>query len=324
LWIEEFRNQKDQSERPVFTRNTEKVATEQLKKVHHSSDIPGMDMYQEILPGPRSTHGLSKWRCDRPESPLEKFHELLAHFGNSGMNRVLADTLTLGGTTEFNIKMRWKAEINKRKLEGGIVDIAGDFIDLPRFFDHSYLDYLNNLAENCGLPPIFDDVHRIGKNNGEVYLSKYFEEQMVRNQTVGQDKKTSMCLCPACTTYLSSSKNTQITRFQPPEDNNNDNNDASTIYLPVVPPAAPPFFRKPPPSTPASSFVPPPILPLTQLAYAGGWLRPNDCCNMVGNFYCANYDSYLRKKINGVQILGKPPHDSSCPVRRFVRRHEQR
>jgi hypothetical protein len=99
LWIEEFKNDKDQSGRPVFTQNTKKVATEQLKKVHHASDVPGMDMYQAILPDLRSTHGVLKWKCDRPKSPLEKFHELLAHFGNSGMNKGQSDTLTLGGTT---------------------------------------------------------------------------------------------------------------------------------------------------------------------------------------------------------------------------------
>jgi hypothetical protein len=97
-------NEKDQSGKPVFTQNTKRVPTEQLKKVHHASDVPGMDMYQEILPGPRSTHGLSKWKCDRPKSPLEKLLELLAHFGNSGMNKGLSDSLTLGDTTEFDCK----------------------------------------------------------------------------------------------------------------------------------------------------------------------------------------------------------------------------
>jgi hypothetical protein len=70
LWIEEFKNERDQRDKAVFTLNTEKVATEQLKKVHHASDVPGMNMYQEILPGPSLTHGLSKWKWDRPESPL--------------------------------------------------------------------------------------------------------------------------------------------------------------------------------------------------------------------------------------------------------------
>jgi hypothetical protein len=75
------------------------------------------------------------------------------------MNKTLADTLTLGGTTHFNIRMRWKAAINKPKLAEEIVDIPGDFVDLPQYHDHSCLDYLNKLAENCGLPSIFDHVH---------------------------------------------------------------------------------------------------------------------------------------------------------------------
>jgi hypothetical protein len=68
LWIEEFKNERDQRDKPVFTRNTEKVETKQLKKVHHASNVPGMNMYQEILPGPRLTHGSSKWKCNRPRT----------------------------------------------------------------------------------------------------------------------------------------------------------------------------------------------------------------------------------------------------------------
>jgi glutamate-1-semialdehyde aminotransferase len=55
--------------------------------------------------------------------------------------------------------MGWKAIINKRKLAGEIVDIPGDFVDLPCFYDHSFLRSLNQLAEKYGLLPIFDDVH---------------------------------------------------------------------------------------------------------------------------------------------------------------------
>ncbi len=49
----EFKNAKDQRGKTVFTRNTKKVAIEQLKKVHHASNVPGMDMYQKIVPGSR-------------------------------------------------------------------------------------------------------------------------------------------------------------------------------------------------------------------------------------------------------------------------------
>ena len=320
LWMEEFKDSKDISGKPVFTRNTEKVTTEQLKKVHHASDVPGMDMYQKIPPGPRSTHGLPKWKCDRPESPLEKFHELLAHFGNSGMNRKLADTLTLGGTTEYNVKMRWKAKINKRRLAGEIVDIPGDFVDLPRFFDHSLLHYLNGLAQNCGLPAIFNDIHPVRENNGEVYLSKYFEAQMVRNQNFGQDQKTSMCLCPTCTKYITQTQ--EQARLLGPDNNDaNDNSNNQTLlnYVPVFVPATPPLVVQPPSTQPPSTSTPSPAIfmppiPLAALAY-GGWVpRPQDYC--YGNYHCATYATYLRQKNSGLQVLGKPPHCLTCPVRR--------
>ena len=314
LWIDEFRNAEDQTGKPVFTRKTEKVATEQLKKVHHASDTPSMDMYQELPPGPRSTHGLSKWRCDRPESCLEKFHEMLAHYGNSGMNKGLADDLTLGGTTEFNCRMRWKATINKRKLAGEIVDIPLDFVDLPRYYDHSFLHHLNQRAKNCGLASIFYDLHMVGENNGEVYLSKYYEEQMVRNKTVGQDKKTAMCQCPTCIQYMAKTRTMSAeTRTNDNNDNGNDNDDSNDMLdlpdLPVVT-AAPLLLLMRPPSTPR--FVPP--IPLAHLA----WLpRPHDCCNIVAEYHCPTYAAYLRRKYSGLQVLGKPPHDSTCPVRRW-------
>ncbi len=203
------------------------------------------------------------------------------------------------------------------------MDIPGDFVDFPQYFNHSYLDYLNKLPEYCGLLPIFDDVHPVGKNNGEVYLSKYFEEQMVRNPTVGQDKKTSMCQCAVCATYMS--KNSQ-TRFFAPEDNannnENENNDNSkdlvntqnlpVLVLPVVPPIVTQQLST------AAVFVPP--IPLAEMVY-GAWMpRPHDCCYMVGNYHCATYALYLRRKISGVQVLGKPPHEMTCPVRRHLQR----
>jgi hypothetical protein len=334
LWIQQFKNKVDQTGKSVFTRNTEKVATEQLKKVHHASDVPGMEMYQEILPGKRSTHGLSKWRCDRPESPLEKFHELLAHFGNSGMNPELSDILELGGTTEFNVKMRYKYHQNNKKLAGESIDIPGEFTNLPRFFDHSFLHFLNELAQSKGLPIMFDNVHVISENNGEVFLSKYFKEQMVRNTTAGQDKKTAMCLCPTCMTYMPKNTLLLLARHNNDdndsknEDNNdndkdgnnvdNDNsNDVTMLNLPVAP-AVPPLFIRPSSAPGASFFVPP--IPLSELTY-GHWMpRPHDCCYLVGDHHCSTYAEYRHRKHSGMQVLGKPPHDKTCPVRRHLQR----
>jgi hypothetical protein len=179
-------------------------------------------------PGPRSTHGLSEWKCDQPELPLEKCHELLAHFGNSGMNKHLSDILsTLEGATEFNIRMRWKAKVSKRKSDGEMFEmfeILFSFDELPRHYDNSFLQHLNKLTQNCGgLPPVFDDVHQVHKNNGEVCLSKYFAEQMEQNKIMGQDKKTAICLCPMCTTHML--KNEQTRSFAPEDDNDDDMDD---------------------------------------------------------------------------------------------------
>jgi hypothetical protein len=128
-------------------------------------------------------------------------------------------------------------------------------------------------SSNSGLLPIFDNVHPVGENNGEVYLSKYFEEQMVRNQTVGQDKKTSMYQCPTCTTYMLKNTQQQTSLFAPEQKDNNanntndNNNDASMRNLPVVPVVPPFFMQPPPPSTAAFLFVPP--IPLAELAHGG-------------------------------------------------------
>jgi hypothetical protein len=326
IWLNEFKNATDERGKSVFSKNTEKVALEQFKKVRHVSDVPNLAMYQRIPPGPRSTHGLSKWKCDRPESPLEKFHELMAHFGNTGMEKELADTLTLGGTTEYNVKQRWKATI---RLDGAVANkIPSSFVDLPQFYDHSLLLYLNDAAFKCGLPPIFCDIHPIRENNGEVFLSKYFDAQIGRNNSVKQDPKTKLCLCPTCKARVLAPASpfpqeqvTAASRSIVAAASRSNSNDST----PVSDESSPPQFsqpvivaqEQPQPST-AAVFVPP--IPLAEMAY-GAWMpRPHDCCYMVGNYHCATYALYLRRKISGVQVLGKPPHEMTCPVRRHLQR----
>ena len=171
-------------------------------------------------------------------------------------------------------------------------------------------------------PSCFDDVHPVGKSNRKLCLSQYIEEQMVRNQTAGQDKKTSMCQCHARTTYMS--KNLQ-TRLFAPEDNadkdENDKNDNSKDHvnmrnLPVVP-AVPPFFMQPP-ST--AAFFVPPASHLQKWHMAVGcdghmiaatcWLA----ITIVQRTLCIFAESALACK------SGKPPHERTSPVRRHLQR----
>jgi hypothetical protein len=283
-------------------------------------------MYQQIPPGPRSTHGLSKWKCDRPESLLEKFHELMAHFGNTGIEKELADTLTLGGTTEYNVKQRWKATM---RLDGAVGNkIPSSFVDLPQFYDYLLLLYLNDEAFKCGLPLIFCDLHPIRENNGEVFLSKYFDAQIGRNNSVKQDPKTKLCLRPTCKARVlapaspfSQERVTAAIRSIVAAAIRSNSNDSTPVSIESsLPPFSQPVIvaqEQPQPST-AAVFVP--SIPLAEMVY-GAWMpRPHDCCYMVGDFHCATYALYLRRKISGVQVLGKPPHEMTCPVRRHLQR----
>jgi hypothetical protein len=89
----------------------------------------------------------------------------------------------------------------------------------------------------------------------------------------------------------------------------------TNLSVPTVPPY---FMHPPPPSTTAFLFVP--SIPLTELVY-GGWMsRPHGCCYMVGAHHRATYAAYLWRKYSLVQVLGKPPHEMTCPVRRNLQR----
>ena len=133
-WIDDWENRQDAQGCSVFTRNTAKVAREQMKKVKYVEDPPGIEMYREIPAGKRSLHKLPKWLSNRPESGLEKFHELLAHMANTGSGIALADALTYTGTGDHNVKARWKARINKQKLEGKEINSTVEFEDKPQFW----------------------------------------------------------------------------------------------------------------------------------------------------------------------------------------------
>ena len=204
-WIHDYKERCDANGRPVFTKNTEKATNEQMKKVHYVSDSIDGQYYKEIPCGPRTTHGLSKWKTDRPESPLEKFHEILAHFANSGMKPELADALTLGGTCEYNVKQRYKSEMEAHQREGIENSVSSVFCSLPVHFDHSYLHFLNSLAKSKTIPPPFSNVRVPKKNNGEVFLAKYFMAEMSRMKIYTKRSASSkMCPCTSCGDFVSS------------------------------------------------------------------------------------------------------------------------
>ena len=110
-WMKQYKNVKDSNNIKVISKLTIDVTKEQIKKLSSKDDLisdpTDVAMYVPVPPGKRSTHQLTSWKCNRPESGLEYFHLLLAHYGNTGMNILKADTLTLGGICEYNARARW-------------------------------------------------------------------------------------------------------------------------------------------------------------------------------------------------------------------------
>jgi hypothetical protein len=200
-WIWSYKDKGLAEERgQLFTKNTEKVATEQIKKVQWMEDLDRIDMYRMVPAGKKSIHGLPRYRSNPPESGLEKFHELLAHMANTGSGKKLADAITLAGTGNHNCKARLKEHVNNQKTNEEDIASTVEYEDEPLFWDHSYLDLLNHQAQLLGMNQIFQFVTPPCEDNGEVFLSKYFEQQ--QQQTRKGDDKSSLCSCKDCRNFL--------------------------------------------------------------------------------------------------------------------------
>jgi hypothetical protein len=109
------------------------------ESAQYLADLFG-NMYNKLEPKPFSKHGLSKWVVVREEWLLEKFHHLLANFGNTGMRRELADRLGFRGTCRYNLKLGWKWATLADRLEE-----IGD-VTLSVFFNGAVVNFhISNL-----------------------------------------------------------------------------------------------------------------------------------------------------------------------------------
>ena len=102
----------------LFTSET-KSAVENCKRnaQYLQDNRPIEEMYREVKAGPKSKHGLSVWLSFRGESKLEYWHDNFAHFGNSGMNRELCDSLNLCGTAKYNLAIRHKIKVQQSDFD---------------------------------------------------------------------------------------------------------------------------------------------------------------------------------------------------------------
>ena len=190
-----WKSVQDSRARKLFTEITEKTIKDQFKNILYVSDPH--NMYKEVKPGPNSKHGLSEWMSLRMESQLEKGHHLMAHYGNTGMGTQLADCLILRGITETNTKVRYKSRDKDPSMPSHLEDI-------PLFLDESELAYVNRRLLEASLDPVFQDASPLPPDNGEVFLSEYFSEQMKRNTQAAtmMDAKQNKCICPGCAEFV--------------------------------------------------------------------------------------------------------------------------
>ena len=247
-------------------------------KAHHIQDPIGIKMYVRVSPGKLSKHKVPVQLSRRPESKLESFHGTLAHFANLGMRADLAMLLTMRGSTEYNQKQEKKLE---RILDGydddtGAKYMRGYLLDQPKFYNHAFLEYLNQVATERGITSPFLDCKKLPSNNGERFLSDYFHDQQIRNQHKLSEGGT--CVCIECKSIETSAASAATLKLPPPQihkpppllDQQNQNS-ASVATVKPQPPQRP----KPTPQAtePSQAFKP---LPATTIQRIPN--KPQICC----------------------------------------------
>ena len=304
-WINKYESSKDSSGRPLFSQHTKKIAMEQIKKVEHATDPVGLGMYTKVPPPKKSPHGLPTWQSNRPESALEKSHEALAHFANTGMRPELADIITMRGICEKNVVCRWRHHINGKRLQGeDDSHTPVHFADIPRFYDHSLLLHLNERAKELQLSKPFAHTTPINEDNGEVFLSEYFQAQQVRNKGRQKNPKTPYCNCSSCPPIAQVLPQTAAPLTSP------------TAAPPTPPVALPEIAGPQAPMVPQPQTMSPPVALALMLPPPMYQHVPADACNAQFPFYCTKYWNYLATKAKGQRVMGCPPHDDGCRCRR--------
>ena len=314
-WISKYKDKKDQWDQPVFTPVVEKATRDQFPNIKYVLASEKATTYSEV-PGPKilGHPNLKTWKSNHPESALEYFHLLLAHYGNGGMNRRLADCLNLRGTAEYNLQCRWKMHVRRQFFDNNArPDLPKSMDSHPLFLDHSRLQMINDMAIEKQVATPFDFVTPIpDRNNGERFLSVYYEEQCERNLVEHFDSTVAthrfLCRCSACfvqTTslpeseiLLESAQNETTTTTNLVSTTRHNTNNNSPGYAPNL-------------------VQPSPLATAEQVANMQNfywWVQGSYWCFEVNQSHCPEYSKYLvRQSESSGSIRGKPPHSYFCP-----------
>ena len=204
-WKREFKDQVDPTTGlKLFTADTKSAVDNQIKHVEDIQFPLGIEMYKTIPPGPRSTHNLSSYRSINPEPMLESWHGRFAHFGNRGMKPGLADILHLRGTAHGNVVVRHKLSMMNEEENGALtstLDPPGHLREQPVLKDHCLGKFINELAAKAGAKAPYRNLRPVFEDNGEDFLSEYYEQQKLRNKDPRNQinaATTKRCGCKSC------------------------------------------------------------------------------------------------------------------------------
>ena len=150
------------------------------------------------------------------------------------------------------------------------------------------------------------DVHKIYDDNGEVFLSKYFDEQIARSKPAPMTSPGTQLLTRGVSSRVAVNPLPVVPPVLAPITQHPTNNCMFIAPAPVLEPIPQHptnncLFIAPP-----SPFIPP--VPLAvYMATSPNWApRPNDCCYATGHYYCMVYSSYLaQKNVGGATKLGR-------------------
>ena len=304
-WIRNWDHVEDSCGRRVFSSATIKSTREQMRKVKYVLDSEKATIYSPVAPKRDSSHNLTIWKTNRPESALEKFHEQLAHYGNGAMRKEYADALIYRGTAEYNIVCRHKQQNNQRLLDGVPLATPKWQQNVPTFWDHSILHFINQLARSKGFLEPFKNCETPKANNGEVFLSDYCIEQTVRNNNnagIRTNDDNQLCVCTDCTidtvtpllqkqAALPVLEETQRKQMLPSERQHHHlsvtpRSQTTKAYTqPMI--TLPPVFVK---TATVDKFY----------------------CMPFPPYRCQEYTRYLHRKHQGEKVLGRPPHSHWC------------
>lgn len=293
-WISRWDGRCDDRGRYVFNDKTVEKTRNQFQNVEFVLDCEGAVVYTEVKAPANSKHGLSEWRSNRPESALEKFHELLAHFCNYGCKDEFANALLQRGWAEYNVVARHRHECMKKRSAGQSLPHPKGLDKTPVFLDHSLLHHINQLSESLRLGTVFPDCKVPPLvNNGEKFLKEYLIEQLRRFANGEFDSSTKRCTCNLCTDLFSDNPDVgdllgeeeQICQVIGQDGDEGTNEEPTAAMTSPRSPESSPYASHP-------KFKP---------------------CFSVAPFLCSDMQEYWRKKASGVSVRGRPPHSYNCP-----------